>query len=88
MVRGRFERFGTRWPARKEARARDSVSRWCCAKPRLGEDLCVDSLAAPAALVREDAFDIAPRRLGCVRTYDDMVTLVQERVETRQLAAD
>ncbi|MCA1672001.1 MAG: hypothetical protein LC799_07290 [Actinobacteria bacterium] len=24
-----------------------------------GEDLCVDSLAAPAALVREDEFDIA-----------------------------
>ena len=25
---------------------------------------------------------------GCVRTYGDMVTLVQERVDTRQLAAD
>ena len=44
---------------------------------------------APAALVREDAFDIAlPEEARCVRTYDDMVTLVQERVETRQLAAD
>ena len=55
----------------------------CEAAP--GRGSCV---AAPAVLVREDAFDIAPRRLGCVRTYDDMVTLVQERVETRQLAAD
>ncbi len=53
---------------------------------RLGEDLCVDSLAAvELAMVLEDEFDIAlPEEvLGCVRTYGDVVTLVQERVESR-----
>jgi len=58
---------------------------------RLGEDLCVDSLAAvELAMVLEDEFDIAlPEEvLGCVRTYGDVVTLVEERVETRRLAAD
>ncbi len=52
---------------------------------RLGEDLCVDSLAAvELAMVLEDEFDIAlPEEvLGCVRTYGDVVTLVQERVKT------
>lgn len=53
---------------------------------RLGEDLCVDSLAAiDMAMVLEDEFDITlPEEvLGCVRTYGDVVTLVAERVEGR-----
>lgn len=53
---------------------------------RLGEDLCVDSLAAiDMAMVLEDEFDITlPEEvLGCVRTYADVVTLVTERVEGR-----
>ena len=58
---------------------------------RLGEDLCVDSLAAiELAMVLEDEFDIAlPEEvLGCVRTYGDVVTLVRERVGTRTATAD
>ncbi len=58
---------------------------------RLGEDLCVDSLAAiEMAMVLEDEFDIAlPEEvLGCVRTFGDVVTLVQERVDSRLQAAD
>jgi len=58
---------------------------------RLGEDLCVDSLAATElAMVLEDEFDIAlpEEALGCVRTFGDVVTLVQERVEIRRHAAD
>lgn len=54
---------------------------------RLGEDLCVDSLAAiELAMVLEDEFDIAlPEEvLGCVRTYGDMVLLVDERVAGRR----
>ncbi len=54
---------------------------------RLGEDLCVDSLAAvDLAMVLEDEFDIAlPEEiLGCVRTYGDVVTLVQEQLESRR----
>jgi acyl carrier protein len=50
---------------------------------RLGEDLCVDSLGAiELAMVLEDEFDIAlPEEvLGCVRTYGDVVTLVEERL--------
>jgi acyl carrier protein len=57
---------------------------------RLGEDLCVDSLAAiEMAMVLEDEFDIAlPEEvLGCVRTYGDVVTLVAERVERRMQEA-
>lgn len=53
---------------------------------RLGEDLCVDSLAAiELAMVLEDEFDIAlPEEvLGCVRTYGDMVNLVGEKVAGR-----
>jgi len=53
---------------------------------RLGEDLCVDSLAAiEMAMVLEDEFDIAlPEEvLGCVRTYGDVVDVVRERVERR-----
>ena len=53
---------------------------------RLGEDLCVDSLAAiEMAMVLEDEFDIAlPEEvLGCVRTYGDVVDIVRERVERR-----
>jgi len=53
---------------------------------RLGEDLCVDSLAAvELAMVLEDEFDIAlPEEvLGCVRTFGDVVSLVQARVEKR-----
>ena len=53
---------------------------------RLGEDLCVDSLAATElAMVLEDEFDIAlPEEvLGCVRTYGDMVNLVGEKVAGR-----
>jgi acyl carrier protein len=58
---------------------------------RLGEDLCVDSLAAvELAMVLEDEFDIAlPEEvLGCVRTFGDVVTLVQERVGNRRQEAD
>ncbi len=57
---------------------------------RLGEDLCVDSLAAiDMAMVLEDEFDIAlPEEvLGCVRTYGDVVSLVAERVERRMQEA-
>jgi acyl carrier protein len=53
---------------------------------RLGEDLCVDSLGAiELAMVLEDEFDIAlPEEvLGCVRTYGDMVTLVDSRIAGR-----
>ena len=53
---------------------------------RLGEDLCVDSLAAiELAMVLEDEFDIAlPEEvIGCVRTYGDVVSLVGERVAAR-----
>jgi len=52
----------------------------------LGEDLCVDSMGAvDLAMVLEDEFDIAlPEEiLGCVRTYGDVVTVVQEQVENR-----
>ena len=58
---------------------------------RLGEDLCVDSLAAiEMAMVLEDEFDIAlPEEvLGCVRTYGDVVDVVRERVERRMQGAD
>ncbi len=58
---------------------------------RLGEDLCVDSLAAiELAMVLEDEFDIAlPEEvLGCVRTFGDVVSLVQARVEKRSHAPD
>jgi len=58
---------------------------------RLGEDLCVDSLAAvELAMVLEDEFDIAlPEEvLGCVRTFGDVVSLVQARVEKRNRATD
>jgi len=57
---------------------------------RLGEDLCVDSLAAiELAMVLEDEFDIAlPEEvLGCVRSYGDVVSLVQARVKSRSSAA-
>ncbi|MGI8808276.1 MAG: phosphopantetheine-binding protein [Acidimicrobiales bacterium] len=57
---------------------------------RLGEDLCVDSLAAvELVMVLEDEFDIAlPEEvLGCVRTYGDVVSLVEERVERRTHAS-
>lgn len=57
---------------------------------RLGEDLCVDSLAAvDLAMVLEDEFDIAlPEEiLGCVRTYGDVVSVVQEQVESRRQSA-
>ena len=53
---------------------------------RLGEDLCVDSLAATElAMVLEDEFDIAlpEEALGCVRTYGDVVNLVGEKVAGR-----
>ena len=50
---------------------------------RLGEDLCIDSLAAiELALVLEDAFDIAlpDDEREQVRTYDDVVSLVRRKV--------
>lgn len=53
---------------------------------RLGEDLCVDSLAAiELAMVLEDEFDIAlPEEVvSCVRTYGDVVNLVGEKVAGR-----
>lgn len=56
------------------------------AEARLGEDLCVDSLATiELAMVLEDEFDISlPEEvLGCVRTYGDVVRVVDERVAGR-----
>ena len=56
----------------------------------LGEDLCVDSMGAvDLAMVLEDEFDITlPEEiLGCVRTYGDVVTIVQEQVENRMHGA-
>ena len=53
---------------------------------RLGEDLCVDSLAAiELAMVLEDEFDIAlPEEvLGCVLTYGDVVSVVGARIAGR-----
>ena len=53
---------------------------------RLGEDLCVDSLAAiELAMVLEDEFDIAlPEEVvSCVRTYGDVVNLVDQKVAGR-----
>ena len=53
---------------------------------RLGEDLCVDSLAAiELAMVLEDEFDIAlPEEVvSCVRTYGDVVDLVDQKVTGR-----
>lgn len=50
---------------------------------RLGEDLCIDSLAAiELALVLEDAFDIAlpDEEREEIRTYGDVVSLVGEKV--------
>ncbi|HEX3621283.1 MAG TPA: phosphopantetheine-binding protein [Acidimicrobiales bacterium] len=50
---------------------------------RLGADLCIDSLAAiELALVLEDAFDIAlpDEEREDVRTYDDVVQLVRDKV--------
>jgi acyl carrier protein len=58
---------------------------------RLGEDLCVDSLAAvELAMVLEDEFDITlPEEvLGCVATFGDVVGLVEDRVEMRAQVAD
>ena len=49
---------------------------------RLGQDLCVDSLAAiELTMVIEDEFDIAlPEEVVAdVRTYGDVLTLVAER---------
>ncbi len=57
---------------------------------RLGEDLCLDSLAAiDMAMVLEDEFDITlPEEvLGCVRTYGDVVSVVEARVESRRQAS-
>lgn len=53
---------------------------------RLGQDLCVDSLdAVELTMVLEDEFDIAlPEQLVAdIRTYGDIVALVQERVGVR-----
>ncbi len=52
------------------------------AQTRLGEDLCVDSLAAiELTMVIEDEFDIAlPEEVVAdVRTYGDVLALVAER---------
>ncbi len=54
---------------------------------RLGEDLCVDSLdAIELTMVLEDEFDIAlPDPLVAdVRTYGDIVSLVERQVEARR----
>jgi len=53
---------------------------------RLGEDLCVDSLdAVELTMVLEDEFDIAlPDELvGCVRTYGDVLDVVDRQLEVR-----
>jgi acyl carrier protein len=53
---------------------------------RLGEDLCVDSLdAIELTMVLEDEFDIAlpDPMVAAVRTYGDIVTLVERQVEAR-----
>ncbi len=58
---------------------------------RLGEDLCVDSLAAiEMAMVLEDEFDISlPEEvLGTVRTFGDVVTVVCQQVASRPQGAD
>jgi acyl carrier protein len=54
---------------------------------RLGEDLCVDSLAAvELTMVIEDEFDISlPEEVTAgVRTYGDVLALVVERAGDRQ----
>ncbi len=53
-----------------------------CPEVRLGEDLCVDSLAAiELAMVIEDEFDIslAEEDVAGIRTYGDVVALVASR---------
>jgi len=53
---------------------------------RLGQDLCVDSLdAVELTMVLEDEFDIAlpDQVVADVRTFGDIVALVQERVGAR-----
>jgi acyl carrier protein len=53
---------------------------------RLGEDLCLDSLAAiELAMVIEDEFDIVlPDEVTAgMRTFDDVVVQVRGRVEER-----
>ncbi len=53
---------------------------------RLGEDLCVDSLAAiELTMVIEDEFDISlpEEDVADVRTYGDVLTLVAARAGTR-----
>ena len=50
---------------------------------RLGEDLCVDSLTAvELVMVLEDEFDIAlpEERVGDVRTYGDLLSVVADQV--------
>jgi acyl carrier protein len=56
-----------------------------CPETRLGEDLCVDSLTAvELMMVLEDEFDIAlpEERVGDLRTYGDLVTVVADQVAT------
>ena len=53
---------------------------------RLGEDLCLDSLAAiELTMVIEDEFDVAlpDEDTAGVRTFGDLATLVRERVAER-----
>ena len=57
---------------------------------RLGEDLCLDSLAAiELTMVIEDEFDISlPDEVtAAMRTYDDVVVRVTERVLERSQSA-
>ena len=54
---------------------------------RLGEDLCIDSLAATEmTLVIEDEFDVSiPDELReDVLTYGDVVTMLRERLAARR----
>jgi len=73
-----------------EARVRELISTHLDIDPdrlrpdaRLGEDLCIDSLAAiELAMVLEDAFDVAlpDEERESIRTYDDVVNLVRSKV--------
>ena len=57
----------------------------------LGDDLCIDSLdAVDLTMVLEDEFDIAlpDEVVDKVRTYGDVVSLVQDQVATRTAVSD
>jgi acyl carrier protein len=83
------DRSGVAVNGRLEARLRDLVAAHLDVDPvrlepgvRLGEDLCVDSLAAvELTMVIEDEFDISlpEEDVADVRTYGDVLALVAAR---------